>query len=262
MNKRTFLKAVMWVLAMGAGVSANAGLFGLGSTTWKEEVLLHDGNKIVVERWQSYGGRHEIGQSPPVKEHTITFVLPVSGQRVQWTSDYGEDIGRTNFNLLALHMLGRTPYLVVEPNLCLAYNKWGRPNPPYVVFRHSGDVWQRISLSELPEEFTTINLIVNNGREEDIEKAARQLGYVSAESVREINSSLRQPEYRVILREPLAGLGSGCIKTDYYGKATGWLSPDWFTDQPSLDACLRFCSTKKIDTEVCPCTSIFQEKGK
>lgn len=58
-------------------------------------------------------------------------------------------------------------------------------------------------MAALPSEFKAINLIVNNSREEDIQKAANQLGYVSAESVHAINSSLRQPEYQTILREAL-----------------------------------------------------------
>jgi hypothetical protein len=204
-----FTKARRWmtilgaILAMGTVTSADAGLFGLGGTSWKEEVLLHDGQKIIVERSQNYGGRHEIGQSPPVKEHTITFTPPDSGKTIKWKSEYGEDIGRTNFNLLALHVLNGVPYLIVEPNLCLAYNKWGRPNPPYVIFKFDGNAWQRIQMVALPSEFKAINLIVNNGREEDIQKAANQLGYVSAESVHSINSSLRQPEYQTILREAL-----------------------------------------------------------
>lgn len=191
------------ILMMVISINAGAGLLGFGGTSWKEEVLLHDGSKIIVKRSQSYGGRHEIGQSAPVKEHTITFDLPNSGRTISWTIEYGEDLGRTNFNLLALHILDGTPYLVVEPNLCLSYNKWGRPNPPYVFFKYDGKAWQRIQLSEFPVEFKTINLIVNNGREEDIESAASKLGYVPSEGVRQINSSLTQPQYKTILREAL-----------------------------------------------------------
>lgn len=192
------------ILMMGVSMNADAGLFGFGGTNWKEAVLLHDGQKIIVKRSQSYGGRHEIGQSAPVKEHTIAFSLPSTGKTISWTSEYGEDLGRTNFNLLALHILNGTPYLVVEPNLCLSYNKWGRPNPPYVFFKYDGKAWQRIQLSAFPAEFKTINLIVNNGREEEIERLASKLGYVSAEDVQQINSSLRQAEYKTILREPLS----------------------------------------------------------
>lgn len=221
-----WLKQIMklgLLLMMGVSMSADAGLFGFGGTSWKEEVLLHDGSRIIVKRSQSYGGRHEIGQSPPVKEHTITFSLPNSGKTVSWTSEYGEDVGRANFNLLALHILDSTSYLVVEPNLCLSYNKWGRPNPPYVIFKYEGKAWQRIPLSEFPAKLKTINLIVNNGREEDIEKLASQSGFVTAEGVQQINSSLRQPEYKTILREPYPGAGGGCDEMVYYKGA--WVGP-------------------------------------
>jgi len=186
------------VLMTGASMSACS-----DTVSWKEEVQLHDGSKIIVTRSQSYGGRHEVVQSAPISEHTISFTLPNTNKPLSFKSEYSEDVGRANFNLLALHILNGTPYLVVEPNLCLAYNKWGRPNPPYLFFKYDGKEWQRIPLSEFPAEFKTINLIVNNGREEDIEKAASKSGYVSAEGVRSINGSLPQPEYRSILREAL-----------------------------------------------------------
>lgn len=190
-------------LLLLAGLGACASLPAIGGSSWKEEVLLHDGSTLIVKRSQTYGGRHEIDQSPPVREHTLSFTLSDSGKDVSWTSEYGEDIGRTNFNAVALHILDGSPYLIAVPNLCLSYNKWGRPNPPYLFWKYDGETWNRIALDALPAEFTTINLIVNNLREKDIEKLARERGYVPAKAVQEINSSLRQPEYRSVLREPL-----------------------------------------------------------
>jgi len=196
-----------WIVAislmiLGGGMSACA----MGDkTSWKEEVLLHDGKKIVVERSQTYGGRHEIGQKPPVKEQKLTFTLPGSNRSITWKSEYSEDIGRANLNLLALHVLNGTPYIVAEPNLCLAYNKWGRPNPPYVFFRFDGKAWQRIPLSEFPVEFKNINVVINTL--EHAEEMSRQ-GVASAAAVGEFNSSLlRYPsehaEYKIIVRDPL-----------------------------------------------------------
>lgn len=46
------------LLILGCAMSACA----TGGASWKEEVLLHDGKALVVERTQTYGGRHEIGQ--------------------------------------------------------------------------------------------------------------------------------------------------------------------------------------------------------
>lgn len=262
MKSKTFFHGtVASILAMGASMSAIAGLFGFGGTSWKEEVLLHDGSRVVVERSQSYGGRHEIGQSPPVKEHTIAFELPGTSKTIKWTSEFSKEIGRTNFNLLALHVLNGVPYLVVEPNLCLSYNKWGRPNPPYLIFKYDGTEWHRISLEELPDEFKTINLIVNNGREEDIEKAAEKFGYVPAAGVQEINKSLKQPEYRNILREPLLQkqVDRSCGEMIYDGRG-GWVGVGWFRNQPTYAACLSYCSRNQIDSNHCPCGRYFERE--
>jgi hypothetical protein len=185
-------------------------------------------------------------------------VLSDSKNTITWTSEYGEDVGRTNFNLLALHILNGIPYLVVEPNLCLSYNKWGRPNPPYVIFKYEGKAWQRIQLTELPAEFKTINLIVNNGREEDIEKLASKSGYVLAEDVRKINSSLPQPEYKTILRESVKGAGvARCGEMVGNGKGKWW-GIGWFKDQPSMEACLTYCKREAFDEQHCPCNTIFK----
>lgn len=188
------------IVALYATAVAEAGLFGFGGDSWQEEVLLHDGSKIVVTRSQTYGGRHELGQSSPVKEHTITFTLPGLNNTISWTSEYDESLGRTNFKPLGLHVLNGTPYIVVKPNLMLSYNKWGRPNPPYVIFRYDGIAWQRIPLEELPAELTNINLVINT-----LAHGAklREKGLVSSETVKTLNASLTQPEYKTIVRTPL-----------------------------------------------------------
>jgi hypothetical protein len=188
------------LLMMGVSMGADAGLFGLGGTSWKEEVLLHDGQKIIVKRSQSYGGLHEIGQSSPIKEQDITFTVPNTNKTLTFKSEYSEDVGRANFKLLALHILNGTPYIVVEPNLCLSYNKWGRPNPPYVFFKHDGKAWQRIPLTEFPPEFKEINLVVNSKGEERI---ITDQSIVTAELVKKLNGELTQPEFKTILREPV-----------------------------------------------------------
>lgn len=207
LKRSKLIRLLPFILLTVFGLNACTGRLAYSSSSWEEEVLLHNGATLIVERSQSYGGRHEINQSSSVKEHTITFRLPDSGKAISWTSEYSPELGRTNFNLLALHILDGAPYLVVEPNLCLSYNKWGRPNPPYVFFRYRENEWQRISLSEFPAEFKTINLIVNNGREDDIKALERKnglvSGYVSANDVKKVNSSLTQPEYKTILRGTL-----------------------------------------------------------
>jgi hypothetical protein len=183
-------------------MSTHAGQFGFGGTSWKEEVLLHDGSRIILERSQTYGGRSEPGQSAPIKEHTVRFTLPGSKTPITWTSEYGEDLGRTNFNLLAVHVLGGTPYIVASPNLCLSYNKWGRPNPPYVFFKYDGKAWRRIALEALPAEFKTINVVLSIQKVQAEELSAA--GLTSAETIAQANRRSEVPEFRTILRQRVA----------------------------------------------------------
>lgn len=198
------------------------GFLGFGKTaSWKEEVLLHDGSKIVVERWQKHGGRGEVGQSP-IKEHTITFTLPGTKQVITWKDEYSEDVWRSNFVLVALHILNATPYIITTTYGCLAYNKWGRPNPPYVIFKLEGNEWKRIQLPELPLEFKNINLVINPSSDE---KKLVSHGVASAEIVKELNSSLTQEAYKTIIRTPLkpGSLGVNCEELIYYKGA--WIGP-------------------------------------
>jgi hypothetical protein len=235
------------ILMMGVSMSAC-------SDSWKEEVLLHDGSKIIVERTVERGGRHEIGQQPPYKYQSLIFIMPETKQEIVWEDKFSEDVGSANFLPMLLDISGGAAYLVAYPMGCLSYNKWGRPNPPYVIFKHEGKEWKRIPLQELPAEIKTPNLIFSMPDMKVKESGKR---FMTVEMIGAIIAGYKQPEYKTILREPYQGAGGGCIKTDYY-KGYGWLSPDWFTDQPSLEACLKVCSQKKIATEACPCSSLFK----
>lgn len=214
------------LLMIGISMNTEAGLFGFGGDRWKEEVLLHDGQKIIAERSQSYGGRQEIGQGAPIKEQDITFIVPKTNQPITWKSEYSEDVGRANFELLALHIKDGIPYIVATPNLCLSYNKWGRPNPPYVIFKYDGKEWKRIPLTELPAEFKEINVVIDT-REYDWKEAKRNV--ISAESVKRLNSNLTQPEYHSILREEMdpkkiVGSSVNCIELVLYKGS--WIMPN------------------------------------
>lgn len=214
-----FLAILLASILLGQSMNAFAFL-GFGANHWKEEVLQHDGSKIVVERTESYGGRREIGQSAPIREQEITFAIAPSKRKVSFKSEYSEDIGRANFILLALHLLNGTPYIVAKPNLCLSYNKWGRPNPNYVIFKYDGTSWNRIALQDLPSEFSEINLVVNTKR--DMKKITTQSVF-SAELVKKLNSTLSQPEFKSIQREPLPDRENYCPKL--VRVPGGWDSP-------------------------------------
>ena len=225
-HKDTWRRLLLLIsLAVSLDMSGCAGVGALpfGDPSWKEEVLLHDGSKIVVKRSQSYGGRHEPGQSSPIKEQTVTFTLPNTSTTIEFKSEYGADIERANFQLIALHVLHNTPYIVTVPNLCLSYNKWGRPNPPYVIFRYDSKEWKRIPLEELPGEFKDINLVVNSKGKEKILTAQ---SVVTAELVKKLNGELEQPEFKTILGEVVRLGGASLVNCEERIRVKdGWISP-------------------------------------
>ena len=215
------IKELGLLMMMGVSMSADAGLFGLDSTSWKEEVLLHDGSKIIVKRSVERGGRHEIGQRAGATNETLTFTMPDTNQVITWEDKRSEDIGSSNFNLLMLEILDGTAHLVASPMGCLSYNKWGRPNPPYVVFKYQGKEWKRITLQELAAELKTPNLVISSP--DDAAEKARH-GVVSTETIRNLNNTASQSEYRTILREPVKG-GDITSCAEMVRVKDGWISP-------------------------------------
>lgn len=208
MNKLKLIRQARWsmfLVCAGLLVSVSgcavAGLLGLGGDSWKEEVLLHDGTRLIITRSQTYGRPLEIGQSPSIREHTVTFTLPHTNKSISWTSEYAKEFRHTNFHLLAVHVLNGMPYIVTEPDLCPSYRKWGWPNPPYVLFKYNGTIWQRIPIEGLPAEFTTMNVVIGLSRQ-FVDAMVKQR-VVSVEQIQKWNNQLPQPEYRTILREPM-----------------------------------------------------------
>lgn len=181
-------------------MSACAGFFGFGGTSWKEEVLLHDGSKLIVERTIDRGGRHEIGQQPPAKEIKINFTLPKSNEQITWKSEFSADVNGADFKPLLLDIVQGSVYVVTSPVGCMAYNKWGRPNPPYIIFKYQNKAWQRITLQELPAELNKPNMIISSP-DNEVEKMGKS--FVTVAMVQSANRDLTQPEYKSILREAL-----------------------------------------------------------
>lgn len=255
MNQITHHK-ILAVLALIATFSLNAcaGLFGIGGMSWKEEVLLHDGRKLVVERSVTRGG-HGIAQQSIATEESLSFTLPGTNERVTWSDQFSPDLGSSNFNLMMLEISQDTAYLVASPMGCLSYNKWGRPNPPYVVFQYRDKAWSRIELQNLPREFTTPNLIISSPDAE-----AKQLGSgtISAEIIKKLNTGFSQPEFRSILREPFATAAGGC--SEMISTNDGWEGLGFFRLKASYEACSQYCVQKGVDQQICPCKKLFEGK--
>lgn len=192
----------LFVAILILGTSMNAfGFLGLGnSASWKEEVLLHDGQKIIVERSQTFGGYPTIeSQEREVLAEKWVFPVPGMEKKVVWKVDFRRPPTGTQLMLITLGFLKGTPYIATTPAGCIAYNHWKRPNPPYVFFRYDGKEWRQISLAEFPMEFQDANVVVG-GRSEPEKQAGSTL---SIAKIKEDNSNL-EPHLRQIIREALA----------------------------------------------------------
>lgn len=200
------LRVALLILTLGVSMAANAGIFGFGGTSWKEEVLLHDGRKLIVERSQARDGRHEIGQEVPVARHIISFSLPGKDKPIRWETEFGVEVEKSSLSLLAIDVVGGTPYIVTTTAGCIAYNKWGRPNPPYVVFKFDGKAWQRVPLAEFPVEITAANVAIGALTLRSEKWLSGFSGPVPVEEVRKMNAESQSADVRylkVFVREPI-----------------------------------------------------------
>lgn len=250
------LRAMTSVLALIVGLGACVALPASGADNWKEEVLLHDRQKIIVERTTQRGGRHEVGQKGDYIAQSLRFTLPGTSQTIEWQDNRSEDLSNSSFLPMVLDVAKGTPYLVASPMGCLSYNKWGRPNPPYVVFKYDSNAWQRIPLEDLPVDIKTPNLVQSSP---DLVAAKQDQRFVTAQKIAEIVEKTRQPEYRNILRVPLSKerILSMCEVKFTNGMGT-WLGADWFSGEKDLIACERVCDYKNFKGASCPCGQFFQ----
>lgn len=203
-------------LMMGVSMSAC-------SKSWKEEVQLHDGSKIIVERVQNQGNRPTLeSRERAILDETITFSLPGSNEKITWAMSFRDDNAEQNgVNVFVLDIVNNTPYIAGYPAGCIAYNKWNRPNPPQILYKYEGGQWKRITLAEFLSRISNANLIVGGPIAEGIKS------FYTVEQVNEKNRYIKTPEYHTVLREVVKGGTEGssvnCEEMVYYKGA--WVGP-------------------------------------
>lgn len=119
---------------------------------WKEEILLHDGRKIIAEREDVAGGWTEPGQSGSTQKRTITFPDPDDPKK-----KYTHQITGSS-NYLLLDFESGVPWLIVSVGPFSVDTDC--PIGSYETFTQVNGVWRSVSYSDLPKEFTTPNMSV------------------------------------------------------------------------------------------------------
>jgi hypothetical protein len=207
---------------MGVSMNADAGLFG-HTMSWKEEVLLHDGQIIVAERFYNLGGYPAIeSRERAALDETVTFSLPGTNKKITWKTDFRDTEPEPNsLNLILFDVVKGVPYIATYPAGCIAYNKWKRPNPPQILFKYENDQWKRITLAEFPAELTKANVIVGRPATKLLQP------FYTVAQVNKENHDIDTTEYKTILRDAVkrgaVGSSVNCEELVYYKGA--WVGP-------------------------------------
>lgn len=221
-------KIICLALSLWTSMTAQAGLFG-SSKSWKEEVHLHDGHKIIIDRTDRLGGFPAIeSRERETLSETVSFTLPGSNKKITWTTDFKDSVSEPNsLNLLLLDVVNGIPYIAAYPAGCIAYNKWGRPNPPYIVFKYDDNQWKRIKLEDFPRELKQPNVIIGGPPAEFLKSK------YAVDQVNALNAEIRTTEYRTIIRAPAAISESRCLNL-VPRKGGGWETPGGFRSIKSI----------------------------
>lgn len=166
---------------------------------WTQDAQLHDGRTLVLERLSEFGPSFpgnsglEIGQ-------TISFRHPDTGERISWRIPDGLQPAMIDFE-------GGVPYYLLTEYTVSDYNKWGCPNPPYLVYRYEQGKWVRITFEALPEPFLNRNLV---GISKEI-RGLKDGGHVSVYGLENHwNEYPKAVNIRQISREKISPIGRGC----------------------------------------------------
>jgi len=199
-NFRTGTRCV-WLLTAAVALAGCAG----GGRYWKEEVALADGRVLVVERTHTLGSQFDgeisdINKPPPAVGFTIDIPLPQGG-KARWEGD------RSLFPL-AIGLKDGVAYLAASPRTCPDYDRWGRPVPPYVFFQFERGVWQRVPVTEFPDDIRAANLMIGTDSLQSVREIER--GLVTTETIRRRNMDTSHV-LRNLYRKGTQGWGD-CIR--------------------------------------------------
>jgi hypothetical protein len=166
---------------------------------WKQEVPLHDGRVVVLDRLSTIGAKDPfLGNLRMETEQTLAFTHPDTGQRIEWKLPKGLQPYMLDFE-------GGVPYYVFYAHTVGDYNNWNCPNPPYMVFKYTDEQWRQIAFAELPAPFINRNLFeMAKSNEPYIVN-----GIATQESLHQYIGT-KHPDRKIIGREKVNPIAKGC----------------------------------------------------
>lgn len=149
---------------------------------WKEEIRLHDGRLIVVDRVDVLGGWHEPGQSASEKKRTIVFSDPDDKKKKYTHALTGSS------NYLVLDFLNGVPWMVVLVGPFSHDTKC--PVGSYEAITWREGRWASVSYSDLPKNISIVNMAYSYAPDQpEMRKSgklltAEQIDYINKKSSR------------------------------------------------------------------------------
>lgn len=174
-------------------ILCGCGAIGGGVRQWQEEVALPDGKTIIVERSHVLGSTlnrelSSINAPPGAKSYVITVPLPNGGQ-AKWGAQDKDMIP------LALSVAGDVVKVLASPSDCAAYSRFGRPVPPFLVFRYDSGRWVRATIDEFPSAIAEANLMISTSTQDAVDEIGK--GLVTARATKRLNEGIgRRRLYR------------------------------------------------------------------
>lgn len=143
--RSAFARCFPWlVLSLSLG---GCGLLDERSIKWTEDAKLTDGRVVTLTRYQEF---RDADYDPG--NYWFEFKHPDSGQIVHWESD------RDLAPLVLLIHKGDV-LLIVSPKWGSSVMRYKCPDPPYLLYRYDSQVWQQVSLADVPIKELRANVI-------------------------------------------------------------------------------------------------------
>lgn len=149
---------IIWSIAVLLSLTA------CGQTIdWKQEVKLHDGQVIVVDR-KSKQNRIFLPERQTIEVwQRLTFMWTGTSVPIEFELPKGLRVWLLDFD-------GDAAYAVLKPASVADYNTWGCPSPPWIAYRYRGGRWLQLAFTELPVTFKTPNIMPAAASDEAITK--------------------------------------------------------------------------------------------
>lgn len=196
------MKAIKGIICF---IAVSLSLTACGKTIeWKQEVKLHDGRVIVMDRVSKISGTIFPENVTLEFEQTLSIRHPDSGVRIEWKLPQG-------LHPLSFDFYQGIPYYVLRANTVADYNTWGCPNPPYLVYSYQHGNWNAVAFAKLPPHFGKRNVLSMSKYIENMKNGRA----VSLKEVEAVIDSL-DPEIRTISREKANPIVEGCRQSVLY----------------------------------------------